>query len=87
MEEFDALVEKAILEKFLTVENIDQLLEPLRQRQDQSKKNLKKRIVVREEEALAAKRSLNNLISLVKAGREDPQDEGFQELYREAKEI
>jgi DNA invertase Pin-like site-specific DNA recombinase/PHD/YefM family antitoxin component YafN of YafNO toxin-antitoxin module len=87
MEEFDALVEEAILEKFLTVENIDHLLEPLRQRQDQSSKDLKQRIVVREEEALAAKRSLDNLISLVKARLEDPQDEGFQEHYREAKEI
>ncbi len=87
MEEFDALVEEAILENFLTVENIDQLLKPLRQRQDQSSKDLKQRIVVREEEALAAKRSLDNLISLVKAGLEDPQDEDFQEHYREAKEI
>jgi site-specific DNA recombinase len=87
MEEFDALVVQHINDAFLTVENIDNLLQPLRDRQDNCAKDLKQRLAKRETEVQAAKKALDNLYAMVQAGFVELDDPDFKERFLSAKEV
>jgi hypothetical protein len=86
MEEFDELVLRRIKEEFLTIENIDKLLQPLRDRQNKSTNELKRRLSEREKELQEAKQGLDNLYALVQAGLVDLQDDDFRSRFEGARE-
>ena len=87
MEEFDALVVQNISDAFMTVENIDNMLQPLRDRQDKSAKALKQRLAKRETEVQAAKKALDNLYAMVQVGLVELDDPDFKERFLSAKEV
>ncbi len=83
----DELVTDRLLSDLFSMTKINDLLQPMRHRQTRCKEDIAKRLADREAAVLEAKRSLDNLYSMVTTELVDPSDEDFRARFQQAKEL